>query len=141
MIALLRYCLWSITLTMDRFDHGSATGRIANSQPGLFFYQGWSYAADDSRDGGGRAKQKARAEHKDVRERLCQGWTYAVNDSREADHQKACTKHILLIQINQFTSRKQTWPAADGFTLSQRLQKDTSQESVIIHISLYISVR
>ncbi|WP_428622566.1 hypothetical protein [Sedimenticola sp.] len=34
--------------------------------------QGWTYAVDDSKDGGGRAKQEARVEDKDGRERLCQ---------------------------------------------------------------------
>ncbi|AKH20944.1 hypothetical protein AAY24_11960 [Sedimenticola thiotaurini] len=50
--------------------------RMPEPRPGKAgsgFGKGWTYAADDSRDGGGRVKQDARAEAREGRERLVSG--------------------------------------------------------------------
>jgi hypothetical protein len=44
------------------------------------------YTADDSRDGGGRAKQEARAEARDVREQIAKGWTLLVKNNKYWHH-------------------------------------------------------
>ncbi len=64
-------------------EQQQAALRIRNAA--CFFVQGWTYAADDSRDGGGRAKQEARAEHRDGRERLWEEMDLCRGEGRHGD--------------------------------------------------------